>query len=180
MLTFIFPEIKATDANTGEEDNIFITGRVRCILPASVAFNIFSPSGAVEFAQSELVLSLSNNYYKYLESINADFSKVKISIGYDGKSAPLCTGLWCTQDTFTINGISIYSEGVPPSVFDPESPDFDIDEGNTGSNLMPEPKPEVSDKGCGFDFLKLPNWVLYTLFGLAVLFVVLVLFKLFT
>lgn len=184
IVTFIFPEITVTDENTGEESTVFITGHTRCVLPSAISFNIFNPSSVVEFAEDELILSLTNNYYKYFESVNADFSKVQISIGQNGKSAPVYTGNWCTENVFEVSGIEIYSVGVPPAVFDPESPDFDIDEGNTGSNLEPEPKPEeASSKGCGFDwdnFLKLPNWVLYTLFGLGVLFVVLVMFKLFT
>jgi hypothetical protein len=42
---------------------------------------------------------------------------------------------------FNIPNVVTGVSNRPPSVVDPNSPDFDIDEGNTGTNLNPEYKP---------------------------------------
>ncbi len=160
LITFWFPNITVKDEVSGKDYNIFVTGRTRMHFPSNFAM-IFG--GKVKFLESEITLSLSNNYYKYLEKINADFSKVQISVGNEGNSVLLSADS-SGANTFEMEGIEIYSVGVPPSVFDPDDPDFDIDEGNTGTNLAPEIKPTiVTDKATFWDRLvefwkAMPKW----------------------
>ncbi len=161
LIMFTFPNIQVKDEVSGDSGVIYISGRTKVVIPSGIS--TIGVSAKITFSESELIFSLSNNYYKYLKKINADFSKVQISIGQNGVMGQLHPGYWCTTSTFDMQGIEIYSVGAPPSVFDPDDPDFDIDEGNTGSNISPVPTPDVVkesfwDKVAAF-WKALPTWM---------------------
>jgi len=106
------------------------------------------------------VISLSNNYWQMLRHLTPqDFNNATIElivgrIMYPLRSSQPVWNINLREDHYRFNIPNVRTGVVsrPPSVVDPNDPNFDVDEGNTGTNTNPNPPEsgEYAERGNAF------------------------------
>jgi len=85
----------------------------------------------------DLDITLSNNMWQRLRHLpESAFLNATATIMVNQRAYPLYVS-GGNGFRFDIPGVRVGTTQVPPSHFDPDSPDFDLDEGNTGTNVAP-------------------------------------------
>ena len=121
------------------------------------------------------VISLSNNYWQRLRHFTPqDFGRATIELIVGNRMYPLASNIsfWAWNDnnyTFNVPRVETGVVHRPPSVVDPNDPDFDEDEGNTGTNVTPpDQPPPIAGDGGGNGFTRMLT-IIATFFGISLL-----------
>jgi len=159
-----FRNLRIRCTTTGLYSTIFITFHARVRFArnrfwdwthSSRQFSFINPTGRDAF-----YISLSNNYYQYLRRRPlSDFRGANIMFLYFGTrnllynvhhspSWHMFQGVPSMQ-SFDIPNITFHTRHAPPGEFDPDSPDFNLDAGNTGTNTVPPGDRDEIPRGGG-------------------------------
>lgn len=154
-LMFTFPNLEYTDKTTGEVSVVYVVTQaiLNCPEGASLWWTF---DARYDFTDKHFAISLSNNYYKYLESLpEAIFQMAvkdfQITMLYNNSGYAMYDVPW---GVYKHNAnISLRCEAADPGVFNPEDENFELNAGNTGDNTTPPPATDDRDNE-GFDFIK--------------------------
>jgi hypothetical protein len=144
---FTFNNLLYSDETNSAPRPIAIMANIKGVsLPPINGFKeLFNKNWQSIVFTEDKVIGLTNNYYKWItQKSSKDFSNVTVSIGYNGNWASLGfdEGVPFVNLDWTVNihNVVFGETDVPADHFDPDSPNFDIDEGNTGDNTVPPPQ----------------------------------------